>query len=113
MSEDSMLMYLIFFVLGFLVARMTSGNGLSVGGDVLGELRELREFDDFKPCIHKTTESDCKSSTMKGRCFWNNDQKCYASTSKCDVLEGRLDIYLDPVRQLRYNLRRYCAPKIA
>ena len=32
MSQDSMLMCLIAFVLGFLVARMTSGNGLMVGG---------------------------------------------------------------------------------
>ena len=31
MSGDSMLMCLIAFVLGYLVARMTSGNGLSVG----------------------------------------------------------------------------------
>ena len=33
MSEDSMLMCFIAFVLGYLVARMTSGNGLSVGGE--------------------------------------------------------------------------------
>ena len=32
MSEDSMLMCLIAFVLGYLVARMMRGNGLSVGG---------------------------------------------------------------------------------
>ena len=32
MSEDSMLKCLIFFVLGFLVARMMRGNGLMVGG---------------------------------------------------------------------------------
>ena len=31
MSQDSMLMCLIFFVLGFLVSRMMRGNGLSVG----------------------------------------------------------------------------------
>ena len=34
MSEDSMLMCLICFVLGFIVSRMMRGNGLSVGGDV-------------------------------------------------------------------------------
>ena len=32
MKEDSMLMCLIAFVLGFLVQRMMRGNGLSVGG---------------------------------------------------------------------------------
>ena len=32
MSEDSMLKCLIAFVLGYLVARMMRGNGLSVGG---------------------------------------------------------------------------------
>ena len=32
MSEDSMLICLIAFVLGYLVARMMRGNGLSVGG---------------------------------------------------------------------------------
>ena len=32
MSEDSMLMCLIAFVLGFLVSRMMRGNGLSIGG---------------------------------------------------------------------------------
>jgi hypothetical protein len=32
MSEDSILKCLVAFVLGFLVARMMRGNGLSVGG---------------------------------------------------------------------------------
>jgi hypothetical protein len=32
MSEDSMLMCLIAFVLGYLVGRMMRGNGLRVGG---------------------------------------------------------------------------------
>ena len=32
MKEDSMLMCLIAFVLGYLVARMMRGNGLMVGG---------------------------------------------------------------------------------
>jgi len=32
MTEDSMLMCLIAFVLGYLVSRMMRGNGLSVGG---------------------------------------------------------------------------------
>ena len=35
MSEDSMLKCLIAFVLGYLVARMMRGNGLSVGGEIL------------------------------------------------------------------------------
>lgn len=35
MKEDEMLMCLIAFVLGYLVARMMRGNGLMVGGSVL------------------------------------------------------------------------------
>jgi hypothetical protein len=35
MSEDQMLKCLIAFVIGYLVARMTRENGLTVGGGVL------------------------------------------------------------------------------
>ena len=37
MSEDSMLMCLICFVLGYLFSRMMRGNGLSVGGRTIME----------------------------------------------------------------------------
>ena len=109
MSEDSMLMCLIAFVLGYLVHRMMRGNGLSVGGGAV--LSQLIDFDDFKPCIHKITESDCNSPIMNARCFWNNDQKCYADSTSCEMLEGQLKKSLVPVRQLRRNIRRYCAPE--
>ena len=42
MSEDSMLMCLICFVLGYLVSRMIRVNGLSVGGGKLA--MEIMEY---------------------------------------------------------------------
>ena len=38
MKEDSMLMCLIAFVLGYLVSRMMRGNGLMVGGDIRDDI---------------------------------------------------------------------------
>ena len=42
MKKDEMLMCLIAFVLGYLVARMMRGNGLSVGA---GWWEDLQSFD--------------------------------------------------------------------
>ena len=54
MSEDSMLMCLIAFVLGFLVARMMRGNGLMVGGQ--GQLIHCpggqNDCPDGKDCVY-------------------------------------------------------------
>ena len=57
MSEDSMLKCLIAFVLGYLVARMMRGNGLSVGGDTK----------EYGKC---TTADDCGGSGTS-QCYCN------------------------------------------
>ena len=61
MSEDSMLMCLIAFVLGYLVARMIRGDGLSVGG--------------------KENIECSKYNQMKGNC--RSDPNCEYKNGKC------------------------------
>jgi hypothetical protein len=82
MSEDSMLICLIAFVLGFLVARMTSGNGLIEG-------RELMYADDgsgrrvscqagssmFTPCHEFYEQTSDATDAPRYKCIahgWNN-----------------------------------------
>jgi len=76
MKENKMLIYLIFFVLGYFVARMMRGNGLSVGGrrgiiESLGHgcmpLNIRTAFSaDGRNCYGKS-EKDCN----KQNCRWH------------------------------------------
>ena len=68
MKEDEMLMCLIAFVLGYLVARMIRGNGLSVGGEnednVCNNILEhqMRLFNDMN--INMSERKDCDTLSI-------------------------------------------------
>ena len=73
MSEDSMLMCLICFVLGYLVSRMIRVNGLSVGGRKTGDGNHGEDIDrnlrisDFK-CPDNSTVIVDDSEDYWGDC---------------------------------------------
>ena len=72
-----MLMCLIFFVLGFLVARMMRGNGMSVGGE-----NPPCSKDTFNPAIPCNqvfpckTKYDCDQSVDNKFCLYRTTQSC-------------------------------------
>ena len=68
MKEDSMLMCLIAFVLGYLVARMMRGNGLMVGGQA--NKCDFHKGKWIDSCINEeiNTECDVKANEKKQEC---------------------------------------------
>ena len=76
MSEDSMLMCLIAFVLGFLVARMTRGNGLNVGGDIYPDSScgFLRKENNFRNCFDGNYDYQCGDGRYCQRSGWCGDK---------------------------------------
>jgi hypothetical protein len=88
MKDDEMLMCLIAFVLGYLFSRMTSGNGLSVGGQLEPchfpvENIENQADQDLIDALHNKCSSSCSADPydLKSTCKWNktgsNDQIKY------------------------------------
>ena len=82
MKEDSMLMCLIAFVLGYLVARMMRGNGLSVGGE---EIKCIINNNNVKKLCKKNNLSneECGDiyDSIKKHCN-NNNSDCMVSYQK-------------------------------
>ena len=79
MSEDSMLMCLIAFVLGYLVSRMMRGNGLSVGATPQNFVEESKCL--FKPTPECTEREPCLYHLPNPGCRPN--RTCNKFTRKC------------------------------
>lgn len=85
MKEDSMLMCLIAFVLGYLVARMMRGNGLNVGGE---EIKCIINNNNVEKLCEKNnlSNTECEDiyDSIKKYCNNNNsgDGSCMVSYQK-------------------------------
>ena len=83
MKEDEMLMCLIAFVLGYLVARMMRGNGLSVGAENVSNTECNISIEDWNANCDTVPSNEmfdaCKSylETANNVCLRNEDSgKC-------------------------------------
>lgn len=80
MSRDSILKYLILFVLGLLVYYMLRGNGLAIGGQ--GACKAKGKNSKHSGYCSKRTEKNCVSGTRaRGWCQWDKDGRAKVGDS--------------------------------
>ena len=90
MKEDLILKCLIAFVLGYLVSRMMSGNGLMVGGQ-----------DD------RTKQKESYNDNIQDEELITLNKETTAFGTRLNKIDTRLDAMKDNIKTIVYNLKKF------